>query len=187
MQLIIIRHPPVVADGLCYGQSHVPLMDGEPEKTANRITLRLPPTIDKTYTSPLPRCRALAEALSPLEKIQDVPELMEANFGDWEQKRWDEISKDKLDYWLEDFVHRAPPAGESLETLAQRVKQFLDTQRTDSNQSCLVITHACPIRCMLASVLHIPLDQIFKMSVHHGFVFKLQLGTNAENDQVMFA
>lgn len=186
MQLTLIRHPPVIADGLCYGQSEIPLVTGEPDLTIAKLAKTLPADIDSIITSPLSRCRLLAEGLAKGKPIVLVPEIMEVNFGDWEQEKWNEITQAQLTPWMEDFVHQAPPAGESLKQMNQRVVKYLESLRGGANTGShtILISHAGPIRCIIAHLLHVPLDQIFKIQIKHSTPIKLKLDTNPELDQI---
>ena len=63
MPLILLRHPqPDVAPGICYGASDLALLR-DPASDAVRLACDLPP-VDRIVTSPLGRCRALADALA---------------------------------------------------------------------------------------------------------------------------
>jgi alpha-ribazole phosphatase len=186
MQLILLRHPPVRAEGLCYGQTDVELVSGEPSKTAQALHGVLPQTIDQIYTSPLSRCRLLAEELAEQHEITIVPELMELHFGEWENKAWDDIDRPSLETWMQDFVHLAPPKGESVQTLFSRVTQFIRSLRAEKDQTCVLISHAGPIRCIIAATLEIPLQQLGKIQIQHGTPIHLTLGPTPDFDQVLF-
>jgi alpha-ribazole phosphatase len=109
VQVFLIRHPrPQVADGVCYGQLDLPALDVVQTAAALRTQL---PTDLPLISSPLQRCRALAEALHPAPRLEAG--LMEMNFGEWEGKHWDEISIEALDIWAANLLHHAPPGGES--------------------------------------------------------------------------
>jgi len=84
MELILIRHTtPNIEKGVCYGQSDIDVTDTfleEIKPILNNISLN-----DKTvayYTSPLKRCKILAELLSETIIVDD--RLKELDFGDWE-------------------------------------------------------------------------------------------------------
>ena len=95
MNLFAIRHTSVAVEpGICYGQTDVPVADSfivEKEKLAAQL---YNVEFDKIYSSPLSRCKLLAENLFQKEQIVFDERLKELNFGDWELKTWDAIYSD---------------------------------------------------------------------------------------------
>ncbi|MCB1939077.1 MAG: histidine phosphatase family protein, partial [Rhodocyclaceae bacterium] len=88
MELFLIRHPePDVPEGTCYGRSDIGLAE-DAGVAAARLRGILPAGIP-VYTSPLLRCRSVAEHLSPAPAVD--ARLAEMHFGEWEMRRWDEI------------------------------------------------------------------------------------------------
>ena len=131
-----MRHPrPKVAEGLCYGQTDLPLLEAV-SPTVAALQEALPAEIP-CYTSPLQRCRRLAEQLHPAPVVDD--RLMEMNFGRWEMQPWDEISRSDLDAWAQDSMGFCPPGGESVQQLRQRVLAFLQ-DKWDA-PALLLVTH----------------------------------------------
>ena len=121
MRLHLIRHPkPSIEPGICYGQLDI-LAKIE---TAELACLRaeLPPGLP-LWSSPLQRCRQLAEQLHP-QPIIDA-RLAEMSFGDWEGRSWDAIPRHELDAWAADVTGYTPPGGESPRTLQLRTLDFV--------------------------------------------------------------
>jgi len=128
MEVYVIRHTPVaVAKGVCYGQSNVPLAASYLQD-AEEIAQKLPSDFEAIYASPLLRCKDLAKALK-FENIILENALMEMNFGDWENQKWDDLNSNELDKWMTDFVNVKTPNGESLKDLYQRIESFLEKLR----------------------------------------------------------
>jgi len=87
MEVYLIRHTtPDISKEICYGQSDIELANTFHEE-AEVILKGLPETLDRIYSSPLKRCLQLASLISHKE-IEEVPQLQEMNFGDWELKPW---------------------------------------------------------------------------------------------------
>lgn len=154
MQLYLIRHPqPKVREGICYGASDLPLRDSEEtlQTLAASIRSQLPKDLT-VYTSPLTRCRLLAEALHPAP-LSDT-RLREMNFGAWEMRAWNEIDRDALTAWAHNPTGFTPPQGESVSELQTRVQDFLlelqvqDKPGNSANQVAHValVTHAGVIK-----------------------------------------
>ena len=121
MQLFLIRHPqPDVAAGICYGQTDLALPKHQHHQLgiiAQTLQQQLPSEF-VVYTSPLQRCRLLAEQLHASPLVDD--RLKEMHFGEWEMQAWDALPRDQLDAWAQDPLHYVVPGGESVAQLHAR-------------------------------------------------------------------
>jgi len=184
MEVYVIRHTPVaIGKDICYGQSNIPLADTFLQDIKH-FKNELPNDFDAVYCSPLNRCKNLAEALE-LENIFYENALMEMNFGDWENKKWNDINQDELNSWMKDFINVKTPNGENLLELFDRVKTFIDYLRTKKHKKVLIITHAGVIRCLWAYLLNISLQNIFKIPVGYNEIFIFNLTSNSITDSIM--
>ncbi|MBW3519936.1 alpha-ribazole phosphatase [Flavobacterium sp. NKUCC04_CG] len=184
MEIYVIRHTRVQVDsGVCYGQSDV-LLHRDYLQHIAEVKHKFPSDFDKVFSSPLQRCTLLAAQLTSNEVIYDR-RLMEMDFGLWENKTWDNIASEQLDYWMENFVTTQTPDGESLILLFQRVCAFVEQLRNQTHRRVALVTHAGVIRCIWAYLLDIPLENIFKLPVDygHGLIFKL--GSTKSLDQII--
>lgn len=183
MEVFVIRHTPVaLSSDTCYGQSEVPLADTFLADAA-QLKSKLPADFDHIYCSPLLRCTDLAAALG-YEQVTLDPALMEMNFGEWENKKWNDLNQGNLNYWMADFVQVKTPRGENLVELFERVKGFADQLRKQPHQKILIITHAGVIRCLWAYLLDIPLQNIFKIPVSYGETLVLNLKASKALDSI---
>lgn len=147
MGLILARHlKPEVESGICYGITEVPLGAGF-ESDAEAFISDLP-EISAIISSPLGRCRRLAERVSAARmlQVQIDPDWREIDFGRWEDRPWDDIPRAEIDGWAADLMGYAGHGGESVEMLAHRVDRAMDRVP----EGALVLTHAGPIRAALA-------------------------------------
>ncbi|MEM1322540.1 MAG: alpha-ribazole phosphatase [Bacteroidota bacterium] len=175
MEVYIIRHTPVaVGRSTCYGQLDVEVADTFLEDLQVYKDSLPFDTFDAVYCSPLSRCRKLAAALN-IEAPKISPQIQELNFGDWEGMLWKEIPAEKLNPWMENFVHRSPPNGESFQQLNDRCQHFLTQLLEEEHDKVLLITHAGVIRCIWAQLLSIPLSKLFKLPVGFGETLRIQL------------
>lgn len=143
MILHLIRHPkPVVEPGICYGRLDVAAENAP--AVAERLRGELPPGLP-VWSSPLRRCRALAECLDPAPRIDE--RLVEMDFGDWEGRHWDDVPRAELDAWAADVAGYAPPGGESPLALQRRALAFVASLDVPE---AVVVTHAGVIRTLLA-------------------------------------
>lgn len=151
MHLLLLRHPPVAVSGVCYGRRDI-----EPAPGWEAVAARWRDALSADYvlySSPLMRCRRPAERLG--EPICDA-RLMELDFGRWEGLAWDAIPRNELDAWSADYVEQAPPGGESYRWLHHRVSRFYEELLSAAPAHAVVVSHAGPIRALLARILDIP-------------------------------
>jgi len=183
MEVYVIRHTQVAVDkNTCYGHSDVLLADTFLQEVA-QFREQLPTDFDAVYCSNLQRCKDLATALK-FENVLFDSSLMEMNFGDWENKKWNDIDQDKLNDWMVDFVNVKTPNGENLTDLFQRVQLFFNELRKKEHKKVLIITHAGVIRCLWAYLLDIPLKNIFKIPVGYNEIFLCKLGKERMYDSI---
>lgn len=184
MTIYLIRHTEVaVGRSICYGGSDVTLADNYAEQLAHiRTNLTTPP--DAIWSSPLSRCRQLAQDLAPRDEAADVVEvnfddrLREYHFGDWEMRPWADIPRDALDGWMSDFVNLAPPNGETFQALADRVQAFWQDKiapmiENQSNGTVYVVSHGGVIRTLLCLFLDLSLRNAYRLNLDYGAVCKL--------------
>lgn len=173
MNLYLIRHTtPDVPPGTCYGQSDAGLAASFADECV-AVRAKLPEHWSRVCCSPLSRCRLLAEQLD--SQPAEDRRLMELNFGDWEGKAWNDIDPHALTPWMNDFVNVACPGGESYRMLAERVASFWKDLTSQAHTNVAVVSHAGPIRAVLAHVLSLPLEHSFRLAIDYGSVSGLRI------------
>ncbi len=183
MQIFVTRHTKVLAGReTCYGQTNVPLAESFVEE-ALAIKEKLPTDFDAIFCSTLDRCKVLATEMQ-LKNIQHDERLIEFNFGDWENKLWNDLDQTELNTWMNDFVNLPAPNGENILTLYERVSSFLDEMRSKNHKKVLLITHAGVIRCIWSYLLEMPLKNMFKIPVGFGEIFVFDLGKDVARDVI---
>ncbi|MBU0753449.1 MAG: alpha-ribazole phosphatase family protein [Gammaproteobacteria bacterium] len=161
MRLFLIRHPaPDVAPGTCYGRTDLPLAEDAATVVASLAPLL--PAATPLFSSPLIRCRRLAELLHPAPHFDD--RLRELDFGTWEMQPWDGIDRAALDAWAANPLHFAPPGGEAVEGLRLRVRAFLDELAGDA----ILVAHAGVMKLCAAELAGVAPDQWFSMRFDYG-------------------
>ncbi|SEB54894.1 alpha-ribazole phosphatase [Tenacibaculum sp. MAR_2009_124] len=175
MEVILIRHTtPKIDKGVCYGQSDIDVEDSfEEEVIIIKDTLGEIDDNDILYSSPLKRCTLLAKKLSKNIIFDD--RLKELNFGSWELKRWNDIDKEILDVWMNDFVNITPTNGESYINMFGRTSNFLRELKNKGIKKAIIVTHAGVIRSINAFVNDIPLKDSFNLEVPYGAIIKLNV------------
>jgi len=186
MEIYLIRHTtPAVAKGICYGQTDLDVTDSFADE-ANSIRPWLPANMGAVYSSPLQRCRKLAETLFP----QHIPELhndlMELNCGTWEMQAWDEIPKTEMQPWLDDFVNVTVPDGESYALMHERVVNRFN-QIGRQNLPAVIVAHGGVLRSILAHITDTPIKESFNVfSCHYGCVIKLSKEGNRFKHEFLY-
>lgn len=183
MEIYIVRHTKVAIEkGICYGQTDVLLADSFQEELA-QLRNQLPSDFDQVYSSPLQRCKTLAEQFSSSIIFDD--RLKEMHFGDWELKAWEDIPKEEIQPWYDDFVNYETPNGDSFESLHLRYTSFLDELRTKNHQKVLIFTHGGIIRSTWSYLLEIPLKNTFKLPLHFGEILHFHLAEKSDEDYII--
>lgn len=172
MELYLIRHPePDVPAGTCYGRSDIGLT-GDAGAEAARLMPLLPAGIP-VFTSPLSRCRSVAQHLAAQPGVDE--RLIEMDFGDWELRRWDEIEKAVFDAWTADILHFTPPGGEPATALLARALDFIEDMRALDAPAAAVLTHGGLLRVLFAHWLEVPTRRWPRLVFGFGAVSKVVL------------
>tara|TARA_R110002051_G_scaffold13717_1_gene45387 strand:+ start:5720 stop:6238 length:519 start_codon:yes stop_codon:yes gene_type:complete len=150
MAVILLRHTqPAVAPGICYGMTDLPLTASFADEYDALI--KTLPEFKRIVTSPLTRCRHLAEQIAAdlHRPLTEDHRFREMDFGRWESQAWDTIPRAEIDAWAADFLHARPHGGESVAMLRARVGIALSSLKQLDGDS-LVVTHAGVIKVALA-------------------------------------
>jgi len=149
MDIYIVRHTtPKIEKGICYGQSDLALIDSYLDEF-NVILDTIPKGDYHIISSPLQRCSAFAKAYTSPITYDD--RLLELDFGDWELMPWK----------------------------TTRVYSFFEELiQSEFTQPVIIVTHAGPIRALLAKLLEIPLEKSFRIKVQYGDVIHLKKEDN---------
>lgn len=152
MILHLVRHPrPRVEPEICYGCLDLPVdnLDAAVQRLAPLLPRQVP-----VWSSPLQRCRLLAERLGPRPRLD--PRLAEMNFGTWEGRSWAAIGRTAIDAWAADIADFAPPGGESARQVQARALEFLDEL---PDATAIIVTHGGVMRVLQAHWQHLPAQE----------------------------
>jgi alpha-ribazole phosphatase len=175
MAIYLIRHTtPEIATGIAYGQTDLDVVDTFEEevkiiqeKTGEIGSFRF-------FSSPLKRCKKLAESLSAdPRKIYYDERLLELSFGDWEMQAWDALPQDEMKAWMNDFVSSSAPNGETFLQLYERVSDFWDQMATEEVDDAVVVSHSGPLHTIVGHILEIPLDNVYNLKMNYGQVIRI--------------
>lgn len=178
MEIYLIRHTtPLIDKGTCYGQADLDVTESFAAEAAC-IQRHLPSHIETVISSPLKRCRQLAQHLFPHHSIHYDDRLKEIHCGEWEMQLWDRINRQHLDTWMADLINVPIPGGESYQQLYERtVACFKEALQRHS--SLALVAHGGVIRSLLAYINGVQLKDSFdRFSLRYGCVVKVHVSGN---------
>lgn len=135
---------------------------------------------DLIVSSPLLRCREFAERTAerlalPLEIEARFREI---GFGSWEGLTAEEIARidpGALKQFYRNPAHYAPAGGEPLSDFQTRVTSAWEKMlATHRGKHILLICHGGAIRIVLSHLLHIPLANLFRLTVMNAGITRIQ-------------
>lgn len=182
MEIFLVRHTtPDVAKGVCYGQADIDVTASF-FKEAAIIKECLPAGITAVHSSPLQRCKKLANLLFSDHSITLHADLKEINCGEWELQAWDTIPKREIDPWMSDFVNIRIPGGENYVDVFERTTKRFDHIRKEADKA-VIITHGGVIRSILSYITGTSLpDSFTAFSFYYGCVIRIF----HSNDQLQY-
>lgn len=180
-RLLLVRHGPTeAAPGICVGQRDDPLSaEGFAAVVRLARSWRGPPPAG-IVASDLVRARVSAEVLARKLgcAIELDPRLRELDFGRWTGQAWDAIGAaepERFAAWAADWVHVAPPAGESFQALCARVRACGEELRArGARRPWVVVAHAGPIRALVCELIGLAPERAFAFAVDPARVYALR-------------
>ncbi len=170
--LILIRHGKTPTTGTVLpGRAKGLFLSDEGKLQAKSVIEELASveSIDEVFSSPLERAQETATPLANARSKAIVTDdrLLECDFGDWTQKRLDELSK--LPEWR--IVQHSPsrfrfPNGESFREMSSRMVDFLEfVYQEYPGKTVAAFSHADPIKALVAHCLGIHLDSFQRLVI----------------------
>lgn len=137
--------------------------------------------IKAVYSSPLERAietaQPIAQALN--QEVIIRPDLIEMDFGEWQEKKLKGLSRLKI--WK--TVQGAPsrmrfPQGETFAEAQHRICGELDAlaREHDPKDIVVCVSHSDPIKLAVAFFLGLPLDLFQRLSVAPGSITAMVIG-----------
>jgi broad specificity phosphatase PhoE len=164
-RLLLVRHGETTwnVERRFQGQQDSPLTE-RGRWQAERLAERLRPLpIAAIYSSDLGRTMATADVLaSPLGlPVQPAPPLREGSFGLYEGATYAELVErygEAVTRWAADPVDLAPPEGETLRAMHERVAAFVRTTvAAHAGATVLLVAHGGSVRAAVMEVLRMDL------------------------------
>ncbi len=187
MRLLLVRHGESVweSEGRIQGQRQVPLSPKGLEQAravARRIAEEHKPVA--LYSSDLRRALETAEEIGRLTrlKVEADARLRELHFGAFEGLTIEEAKSrypDEFARWRRNPLKNRPPKAETLESLLERVKSFLEEARKHHPEEEIVaVSHLGPIRATIILALSLPLEAWRRMKVDCASLTVIEFSTD---------
>jgi broad specificity phosphatase PhoE len=173
--LLLIRHGQTDwnASGRFQGQSDVPL-NAHGRAQARRLGERLQgQRLDAIYASDLARTRETGEILAAATgaPLNTDPRLREVDQGLWEGRTLEEILETERQVWIarrDDPLHVAPPGGETVQDLRQRMVQAVESVRgRHPTGRVAIISHGLALAALRVHLLSLPFEQVWDQIPAH--------------------
>jgi alpha-ribazole phosphatase len=173
VRLLLIRHAVTAwtAPGRFQGQIDIPLSPyGRRQATAlaQRLTAE---TLHMLYASDLQRTWETAWAIAAPQAlyVHAEPRLREMAFGRWEGLTYAEIQQQdaqRLAAWERDKLHSAPPGGETLRQMSQRVRAAcVDILVAGQDKTVGLVAHGGSLQLLLCLALGLPPQAYWQFAV----------------------
>ncbi len=145
--IYLVRHGETAANRarLALGRADPELTDrGRAQADALARALRAV-EIERVVSSPLRRAIETATAIAAAVGLEVEVEdrLVEMDYGDWDERSFADLPADALARWRQDAGF-APPNGESLETVGERVREWCEP--LIDGPPVVAVSHVSPIK-----------------------------------------
>lgn len=161
-RLLLLRHGQIKANrlGRWHGSTDSPLTwrsRREARRTARFVAATAPP-VGAIYSSPLARCRVTAGIVARRLGLDVTvhPDLREYAIGDWEDTPFTDLAARYQFVELATADHDfAPPGGETLRQVAERIVPVLETihRQHDDHERVLVVGHGAALAVALGALI----------------------------------
>ncbi len=184
MRLIVVRHGKTLynVQRRFTGQTDIPLSAlGERQAAALGKRLAAEP-LAAIAASDLQRARVTAQAITRYHElpVQEDADLREMTFGAWEGSTYDEIvarDADLVQRWLSDPTIYAPPGGETVIQLRDRVVRALERWQTRCPETTILwAVHGGVIEVLLCHLLGVDLKLRWQFRHENASITEIELG-----------
>lgn len=173
-KIYLVRHGESVANtqGIYQGITYNTPLSALGEMQAIALAVRLTEfDLIHIFASPLIRTKQTAEAVARVKglQVETVVDIIETNHGLWEGKHKDDIAKtwsDLYKKWLKFPSSVTFLEGEKFVETQKRVLSWWERFKETAEGDILVVTHDNIIRIIVAKVLRMKLNRVWRFHVH---------------------
>ena len=135
------------------------------------------PSVERVYTSPLPRSVQSAGILYPNQTPVEIDGLKDMHLGKFEGKAPEELAKlPDFVAWLQDSRENPPPGGEKAQDFTERIYGAFDAlvrqMMRERVTSAAVITHGGVLMALMAAFA-LPRLPMHEWATQHGYGYTL--------------
>jgi probable phosphoglycerate mutase len=175
--ITFVRHgetPPNRA-GLLLGRSDAVLTDRGRTQAERLSKLFAGWGVERVLTSPLRRARDTAASIAAAcdREVEVDERLIEIDYGDWEGSPFGDLDPALVARWRGDGSF-APPGGESLATVAERVASFCD--ETLDDRVVVAVSHVSPIKAAVTWTLRVRPELAWRMRLDVASITRVGAG-----------
>ena len=184
-RLMLVRHGQTAynAEVRFMGQLDIPLDEiGRLQAlaVAKRLSVERPAAL---YCSGLSRAfdtaSAIRSAIPSHPELRIDGRLTEGDFGTWQGRTYDSLKSqdaERLARWEADRLQVAPPEGESLPQIAERVQAaYTDICAENPNKTVIIVAHGGSLQVLIALALELPLEHYWQLWVSNASVTELRI------------
>ena len=176
MGLILVRHgqTAVNAEGRLQGRIDAPLTPlGEAQAAACAAAIG---PVGRVVSSPLLRARATAAAFSSSSGVAVDERWIELDYGEWDGAVLRDMDQGAWNRWRADPSF-APPGGESLVVLAERVWAACEALADEAQAAdVVVVSHVSPIKAAVAWALGVGPETSWRMFLGVAAITRIAIG-----------
>lgn len=163
--IILVRHgqTEVNREGRLQGRLDRPLTELGREQARLAAAGLADSGATAVLTSPLVRAADTAREIASVlgVTVVDDERLLEVDYGDWDGRKLGDVSPAEWKRWRDD-ISFAPPGGESLLSVAERVAAFC-TDRMREEETIVAVSHVSPIKAAVIWALGIGAEATWRM------------------------
>ena len=183
LELVLIRHGETASNikGTHLGTTDVPLNERGKRQALALQRVFAKEEVSAVYTSPLSRAKDTAEAIAKKHDtfVEPVMDLIERNYGIWEDMTIDEI-RDKYPeehaQWQKDWIHYVIPQGESaMDVYNRNVSVVQELLKVHTEGRIIVVTHMGCIRNILSYLFHMNVEDGWHFRARNAGICRLEL------------
>jgi len=188
-KIYIARHAESLANtqGIYQGQTYDTGLSKLGKKQAKALACRFKnQIIDRVVVSPLKRTMETAQGVAKLYGLKVVEErrIIETNHGKWEGNKKELIAKlwsETYKVWLTKPSKARFPGGETFLQTKTRVIRWWKEEAIAYGGTTLVVTHDNTARIIIAQVLGLGLDTIWRFQLHPAATTLIEIVDNKAN------
>lgn len=115
-------------------------------------------SFDAVYSSPLDRAITTASIIGNIDKDKVIIDdrIIEADFGKYEKVSYFKMGPHMTLYWMWPEVIKAPKTAETIASMVERSRSFLDDLKKKDYENVLIVCHGGIIRALCGVLENAP-------------------------------